>query len=297
MTTVPTTSIKTLPYSTVAKVSTNGAGSGVLVSPTFMLTAQHVITSPFPSSTLSATFGATSATDTAVKNAFLATTTNPIDYFRGPLPVGSAGGNEAQDVALVQLDRNAMFSSTGTPRANIDGMAFFADSRDVAGVSWLHAGYPGATDYVMKSEVGTTYQVDRLGQPFLFTIASGFFSSLDIANGQSGGPFWLTDPTSGERKVGGVLIGFSDGFTFDEASAVALSTADQTKIMNDLKASEAVYNPDDLPRNVIYGSKAGGAAFSNLSGSYRRDLIVGGAGAETIDSQGGADAIYGGGGG
>jgi V8-like Glu-specific endopeptidase len=134
MSIVPDTSVNSRPFSTVARLQTGspaeGSATAVLISPTFALTAQHALTfgpGGIPKADL-VSFGVTAGGSQPVHSAV---SSGSFYYPRGKSPT-TISDVDTRDLVLFSLERNAMLSTAAPPADNLDGMAFFADSRDLA---------------------------------------------------------------------------------------------------------------------------------------------------------------------
>jgi Ca2+-binding RTX toxin-like protein len=293
MSIVPATTASTFPYQTVAKLNVqknidgapaNAESSGILISPNWILTAQHNFQD--------AILDSGNIIGGANFSGSVSTRFKEIVNIRGDLTTKDAF--EGSDISLVSMKEDGRVDPNASPVESIMGMVFFADSRDRMGQTWTHAGYPDfGINLEMHQVVRPTYAFNPDGQANTFSLSSTFRgAALDVSEGQSGGGAWLE--YAGDKFVGGVLSFNEGGIFYKTVNFIGLSMSDHNAIMGRLAENEVNYSADDLPRNLIYGSKAGGTAFANLDGSYRRDIIIGGAGAENINGGYGKDKIYGG---
>ena len=77
-------------------------------------------------------------------------------------------------------------------------------------------------------------------------------------------------------------VGIATYFTYTEL----VSFADQIVTLG--------HNPDDIPRQFIFGSVNANSQYANITGTKLRDVLIGGAGAETLVGGEASDEIWGG---
>jgi len=274
----------------------NFVGSGILLGPSHVLTAGHVV---YEAGELPAGVRVNLPEDVA---SIPSRGTIPVsDYNVTSAPLFLTGydqnNNENSDIALLTASRALVSDGREV------GMVVFLENDDLGGQRISTAGYPGSfsptpdgkTQYSASGFVHST-----LGALFGEDPRFSFTDTVDAQGGQSGSGVWLTGDVFGETAdlVAGVVTTISNGgpnqdvtnFQDGDVKGVRITKDIYDSITAQMLADSGAASAASLPENVIVGTDSGSFGIGGndfIEGSYRNERLIG---------QGGEDRTLGGGG-
>lgn len=305
---------------TFATTNFNGVGSGIVIAPSHILTAGHVVYNnaiPQNARVLLSTDVATLANPRInyVTNAAgnLVSNNTPVPANINvtaaplfPLNFPTNTGNFSTDIALL---------TTQTPlttEQNSFGMVVFLDPEDIDGAPITTAGYPatfsdGTQDSRTDDNTGRTlYSAkgkvhDVIGKDTRIS----YTEDVDTQGGQSGSGVWYDGDLFGENAqlVAAIhTLGVNNVFSNTDGtnSGVLISKEIYDSIIGQIEADSGTANANALPENTIVGSEPGffsfitGSGDDNIVGSYRKERIIGQGGDDTLIGGGANDRLEGG---
>jgi V8-like Glu-specific endopeptidase len=307
---LPTTSFSTFPLNSVVAIDIQfgtgtARGSGITIAPNHVLTAGHVASS-----------------ETSVTPPILRTTTstNQPNLFsrsiggdpRDPgANVTSSYFPKSYNTTYTFGDDIALLRTSDAPiaAANTVGLLAFVDREAAKGLSISTAGYPAVTPLYdgrtlvisPGTGIGTVKSTSSDGT-FQYT------ENVDTEGGQSGSGVWhVLDGDTAPRVLGIHTHGRGAPFTSSvlsfggDRNGGTLITADiYTRIIDQIQADSGVADADLLPENAIVGSDTSllsflnGAGNDNITGSYRKERILGRSGDDRLFGGGANDRLEGG---
>lgn len=260
-----------------------GFGSGILIDPNFVLTAEHLFEEVNPEPVRERIVRAYG--NDAVRN-------NPagVELDGVYTPGAQSVAEQADDMGVVALTRPV----TNVPATAYIGLGAFADA------SFLTGMYVQAWGWKEEDYGGDPRRSFVFTDGFIKTAANGLIDPIPGTSdykGQSGSGL-IGEAATGEHFVLGVM---QYRFASNLAGGGAyLELADFQAAMQRIEGANPNADPNATPRNFIYGSHVTDVA---LNGSYRRDVITGGRANETLsggraddvlDAGGGNDVLQGG---
>lgn len=274
-----------------------GVGSGVLIGPSHVLTAGHVVEGGGSTAT-----GARVTLDANVPSL-------PTRFPQSPIPSNQLNvttaplfpenydttGAPNDDIALLTL------ATPITAPGDVPGLVVFLDPDDIVGRAIQTAGYPGGSvspdpsAQTQYSASGTVYSTTG-GGLFGTDVRITYSESVDTQGGQSGSGVWLTGGLFGETNTLVAAVhtrGVNDVTQIADGtqSGNLITKAIYDDITAQMEADSGTADAKDLPENVIVGSNPN--LFSFLTGAGD-DYIVGSYRFERIIGQGGSDRMLGG---
>jgi V8-like Glu-specific endopeptidase len=313
-----TTSFNTFPLNAVVTIdsqfTTSKVGTGIIIAPNHVLTAGHNA------------FRLGNGTGTGIQAINLRTITsanqpNPITRTIGTL------GEPAANVinANVYFPKNYNTSSTSNPdylekdislfrtidapitAANTVGLLAFVKPETAQSLTITTAGYPvnqqnnplyDGTALVLSPGIGTgTITNTESGGRFYYS------DNVDTDPGQSGSGVWhILDGDTAPRVLGVHTNGYSASIvgSIQRNNGVLLTTDVYTKIVDRIQADSGVADAAILPENALVGSDVDifsvvvGIGNDIITGSYRRERILGRSGDDRLFGGGGNDRLEGG---
>jgi von Willebrand factor type A domain/Calx-beta domain/RTX calcium-binding nonapeptide repeat (4 copies) len=190
--------------------------------------------------------------------------------------------------------------------ANTVGLLAFVNPDTAESLTITTAGYPvnqtnpiyDGTQLVLSPGIGTgTIVTTNSGGKFYYS------DNVDTDAGQSGSGVWhILDGDTAPRVLGVHTNGYDPTIlvTIQRNSGVLLTTDVYTKIVDRIQADSGVADAATLPENALVGSDSDLFSFladsgnDIITGSYRRERILGKSGDDRLFGGGGDDRIEGG---
>jgi Ca2+-binding RTX toxin-like protein len=287
-------------------------GSGIAITPNYVLTAAHVVHDETKSKIIARNVRAT----TSAKQKDLISRT--IGTQGDPSPNVSQSqihflGNDFRqtkayddDIALLKTDEPLLLTAN-----QVIGLTAFVNPEDAIGFTAETAGYPG--DNVSQPIFGNSGADGRdlvvaPGDSTLGTVHSVinerlFFvnQNIDMYRGQSGSGVWSSYQGDPLRVFG--LLNFTpkdNSSIYGENGGILITTDVYNQIANIIEADSVTADAESLPVNLIIGSNPGffspiiNNGNDKIFGSYRREHILGNGGNDTLLGEGGSDQLEGG---
>jgi von Willebrand factor type A domain/RTX calcium-binding nonapeptide repeat (4 copies) len=309
---IPTTDFGTFPLNAVVAVDSqfsfgDGLGSGITIAPNHVLTVGHNAYSLSNKALVVNIRTTTSANQPSLKSRI----------------IGSGAGDPGANVTIPPYfpknynttgatgDDIALFRTSDAPinAADTIGLLAFVSPDTAKGLSIITAGYPAVeplyngTTLVISpgTGIGTIRSTSNDGT-FNYT------ENVDTEGGQSGSGVWhILDGDIAPRVLGVHAYGFgapfkSSFFSFggDQNGGTLLTTDVYTKIVDQIQLDSGVADANILPENALVGSDTNlfsfltGTGNDNITGSYRKERILGRSGADRLFGGGANDRLEGG---
>jgi uncharacterized protein YegL/V8-like Glu-specific endopeptidase len=314
---IPTTSFNIFPLNAVVAVDVqfvtlssiaNGKGSGITIAPNYVLTAGHNAADASLGSP-SSIRTSTSANQPNLKSRDIGAAGDPganvTNFYFPKNYVASGTGGDPNDIALFRT------SDAPIAAADVIGLLAFVNPDTAKGLSIATAGYPAAT---LPYDKGTTLVISPgvgIGT-IRSTTSDGVFTyteNVDTEGGQSGSGVWHTlDGDAAPRVLGVHTYGKGAPFTSsiltfggDQNGGTLLTTDVYTKIIDQIQAGSGIADANSLPENALVGSDSNFFAFlgngsgnDDITGSYRKERILGRSGDDKLFGGGADDRLEGG---
>jgi uncharacterized protein YegL/V8-like Glu-specific endopeptidase len=326
---ITTTAFGTFPFNDVVAIdiqfgNLDYLGSGIIIAPNYVLTAGHNAAN----NSLGTPSSIRTTTSANQPNLFIRSIggdTRTVTQRAGDTPdpganvtniffpknyVASGRGDDPNDIAL--------FRTSDAPIAAADtiGLLAFVNPETAKGLSIVTAGYPAAPGRSGETPIydGRTLVVSPGSEigTIRATTSDGVFTyteNVDTEGGQSGSGVWhILDGDTAPRVLGvhthGLGAPFSSSllsFGGDRSGGTLLTTDVYTKIVDQIQAGSGVADANSLPENALVGSDSNFFAFlgngsgnDNITGSYRKERILGRSGDDKLFGGGADDRLEGG---
>ncbi len=299
-----TTSFNTFPLNAVVAVDSqfpagNFIGSGIVIAPNHVLTAGHNAFNTSTGATVSSLRTTISANQPSLNSRSIGATGDPaanVTNFYFP---------KNYNTSSVIEDDISLFRTSDAPitAANTVGLLAFVDPNTAQNLTITTAGYPGSNprQLVLSPGTGTgTIISNNSGGRFYYS------DNVDTEGGQSGSGVWhVLDGDTAPRVLGVHTQGYDSSFpasftTTQSNSGILLTTGVYTKIIDQIQADSGVADAATLPENALVGSDTNffsfltGSGNDNITGSYRKERILGRSGDDRLFGGGGDDRLEGG---
>jgi V8-like Glu-specific endopeptidase len=277
-------------------------GSGLIIDPNHVLTAGHNVF--HPSFFISATNTRTTVSPEVIRlrsrmigvgfgdpiSNVMANPFFPKDYTNSAI--------SENDIALLRTN-NSLISAVDTV-----GLLAFVNPKNARNLSIVTAGYPTVPPPPAYS--GTTLVISPGHDTGNITSTNGvrfyYSDSVDTEPGQSGSGVWhILGGDITPRVLGVHIKGYDpNAIIINQNSGILLTTDVYTTIINQVQADSGIANADILPENALVGSDTNqfsaitSEGNDNITGSYRKERILGRSGDDRLFGGGANDRLEGG---